>query len=51
MRTRSPRPFCEHVPAMQTIVGAIVDVARTSPLTSLGELRRALDDPNAVIGL
>jgi hypothetical protein len=37
------------VAAMQTLVGGIVEVARTSPLASignLGELRRAMDDPN-----
>ena len=37
--------------AMQTVVGGIVEVARTSPLASignLGELRRAMDDPNTV---
>jgi hypothetical protein len=39
------------VTAMQTVVGGIVEVARTSPLASignLGELRRAMDDPNTV---
>jgi len=39
------------VSAMQTFVGGIVEVARTSPLaniSNLGELRRAMDDPNAV---
>ena len=38
------------VSAMQTVVGGIVEVARTSPLANigdLGELRRAMDDPNA----
>ena len=37
--------------AMQTVVGGIVDVARTSPLANvgdLGELRRAMDDPDTV---
>lgn len=37
--------------ALQTVVGGIVEVARTSPLDSvgnLGELRRAMDDPNTV---
>lgn len=37
--------------AMQTIVGGIVEIARTSPLANigdLGELRRAMDDPNTV---
>ncbi|MEA5055305.1 hypothetical protein [Raineyella sp.] len=39
------------VAAMQTVVGGIVDVARTSPLANigdLGELRRAMDDPDTV---
>lgn len=39
------------VSAMQTIVGGIVEVARTTPLATignLGELRRAMDDPNTV---
>jgi hypothetical protein len=39
------------VAAMQTVVGGIVEVARTSPLAiigNLGELRRAMDDPNTV---
>lgn len=39
------------VTAMQTVVGGIVDVARVSPLAGigdLGELRRAMDDPNTV---
>ncbi|MGV9850568.1 hypothetical protein ACWDWU_17640 [Streptomyces sp. NPDC003442] len=39
------------VAAMQTVVGGIVEVARTSPLASignLGELRSAMDDPNCV---
>lgn len=42
------------VAAMQTVVGGIVEVARTSPLANigdLGELRRAMDDPNAVFEL
>jgi hypothetical protein len=36
---------------MQAIVGGIVEVARTSPLAiigNLGELRRAMDDPNTM---
>lgn len=39
------------VGAMQTVVGGIVEVARTSPLANIGnlaELRSAMDDPNAV---
>lgn len=39
------------VGAMQTVVSGIVEVARTSPLAGLGniaELRRAMDDPDAV---
>lgn len=39
------------VAAIQTVVGGIVEVARTSPLVNvgnLGELRRAMDDPNTV---
>ncbi|MFM9877713.1 MAG: hypothetical protein ACKVOG_07675, partial [Rhodoglobus sp.] len=39
------------VAAMQTIVGGIVEVARTSPLANIGninELKRAMDDPTAV---
>lgn len=39
------------VTAMQTVVGGIVEVARTSPLAgigNLGELRRAMADPNTV---
>jgi hypothetical protein len=39
------------VPAMQSIVGGIVEVARTSPLANLGnlgELRRAMDDPDTL---
>lgn len=42
------------VAAMQTFVGGIVEVARTSPLAAignLGELRRAMDDPNTVFEL
>lgn len=42
------------VAAMQTIVGGIVEIARTSPLANigdLGELRRAMDDPDAVFDL
>lgn len=37
------------VAAMQTAVGGIVEVARTSPLAHIGnlsELRRAMDDPH-----
>lgn len=40
--------------AMQTIVGGIVEVARTSPLAGIGdiaELNRAMEDPNAVFDL
>ena len=40
--------------ALQTIVGGIVEVARTSPLAGIGniaELRQAMDDPNAVFEL
>lgn len=40
------------VSAMQAVVGGIVEVARTSPLASIAnfaDLRRAMDDPNAVI--
>lgn len=40
--------------ALQTVVGGIVEVARTSPLEgigNLGELRRAMDDPNTVFEL
>ncbi|MFE5908726.1 hypothetical protein ACFQ6B_06515 [Streptomyces wedmorensis] len=39
------------VAAMQTVVGGIVELARTSPLAmigNLGELRSAMDDPNTV---
>lgn len=39
------------VAAMQAIVGGIVEVARTSPMAGIGdigELRRAMDDPNSV---
>lgn len=39
------------VAAMQTVIGGIVEVARTSPLANLGnlsELRAAMDDPDAV---
>jgi hypothetical protein len=39
------------VSAMQAVVGGIVEVARTSPLASisnLGDLRRAMDDPDTV---
>lgn len=42
------------IPAMQTIVGGIVEVAKTSPLLNIGdigELRRAMDDPKAVFEL
>lgn len=37
------------VPAMQAVLGGIVEVARTSPLANagdLGELQRAMADPN-----
>lgn len=40
--------------ALQTIVGGIVDVARTSPLAGIGniaELKRAMEDPAAVFEL
>ena len=40
--------------ALQTVVGGIVDLARTSPLAdlgNLGELRRAMEDPNTVFKL
>lgn len=40
--------------ALQTIVGGIVEVARTSPLAGIGdiaELKRAMDDPDAVFDL
>lgn len=39
------------VAAIQAVVGGIVEVARTSPMAgvgNIGELRRAMDDPNAV---
>lgn len=39
------------VAAMQTVVGGIVEVARTSPLANLGDLsalRAAMDDPDTV---
>ncbi|WAL71578.1 hypothetical protein OU787_08710 [Kitasatospora sp. YST-16] len=39
------------VAAMQIVVGGIIEVARTSPLAiigNIGELRRAMDDPNTV---
>jgi hypothetical protein len=42
------------IAAMQTVVGGIVEMARTSPLAmigNLGELRRAMDDPNTVFEL
>lgn len=42
------------VAAVQTVVGGIVEVARTSPLAdigNLGELRRAMGDPNTVFEL
>jgi hypothetical protein len=42
------------VAALQTVVGGIVEMARTSPLAmvgDLGELRRAMDDPNTVFEL
>lgn len=37
------------VPAMQAVLGGIVEVARTSPLAdigNIGELQRAMSDPN-----
>ena len=40
--------------ALQTIVGGIVEVARTSPLAGIGniaELKRAMEDPDAVFEL
>lgn len=40
--------------ALQTIVGSIVEVARTSPLAGIGniaELKRAMEDPDAVFEL
>lgn len=40
--------------ALQTIVGGIIEVARTSPLAGIGdmaELKRAMDDPDAVFDL
>lgn len=40
--------------ALQTIVGGIVEVARTSPLAGIGdigELKRAMEDPDAVFDL
>ena len=40
--------------ALQTIVGGIVEVARTSPLAGIGdiaELKRAMEDPNALFDL
>lgn len=40
--------------ALQTIVGGIVEVARISPLAGIGdiaELKRAMDDPDAVFEL
>lgn len=43
-----------NVEAMQAVVGGIVDVARTSPLAdigNIGELRRAMDDPNTIFEL
>lgn len=42
------------VSAIQTVVRGIVEVARISPLVgigSIGELRCAMDDPNAVFEL
>lgn len=38
-----------NVPAMQAVLGSIVEVARTSPLAdigNIGELQRAMADPN-----
>lgn len=40
--------------ALQTIVGGIVEVARTSPLAGIGdiaELKRAMEDPDAMFDL
>lgn len=40
--------------ALQTIVGGIVEVARTSPLAGIGDiggLKRAMEDPDAVFDL
>jgi fructose-1,6-bisphosphatase/sedoheptulose 1,7-bisphosphatase-like protein len=40
--------------ALQTIVGGIVEVARTSPLAGMGDiaqLKRAMEDPDAVFDL
>lgn len=40
--------------ALQAIVGGIVEVARTSPLAGIGdigELKRAMEDPDAVFDL
>lgn len=40
--------------ALQTIVGGIIEVARTSPLAGIGniaELKRAMEDPDAVFEL
>lgn len=40
--------------ALQAIVGGIIEVARTSPLAGIGdmaELKRAMDDPDAVFDL
>jgi hypothetical protein len=40
--------------ALQTVVGGIVDLARTSPLADLGNLgvlRRTMEDPNTVFKL
>ncbi|MGR6322611.1 hypothetical protein Q2K19_12525 [Micromonospora soli] len=42
------------VAAIQSVVGGIVEVARTSPLADIGnlsDLRRAMDDPNTVFEL
>jgi hypothetical protein len=42
------------VSAIQAVAGGIVEVARISPLVgsgSIGELRCAMDDPNAVFEL
>lgn len=42
------------VAAIQAVVGGIVEIARTSPLANigdLGELRRAMDDPDAIFDL
>lgn len=40
--------------ALQTVIGGIIDVARTSPLEGIGniaELKRAMEDPDTVFEL